>query len=289
MSRNSELIQLAQKVGVGSADLSFTPVSGGDINEAYCLEGGSGTWFMKINRQIPPDFFELEAESLRKLEEAGGNVPSIKGTAYHNGVGTIVLHWINTSSSERGGEKLGEMLARVHKPAESAFYGYEGKTYIGTLAMENGWWPSWTDFYREKRLIHQLEIGKRKGTITGRRLSRLENLIERLDTWIPPEPGVSLLHGDLWGGNWISGKGGEAWLIDPSVFYGHREMDLAFTRLFGGFPASFYESYEYYYPLDRDFSERERLYQLFYLLVHLNFFGEAYGTSVDRIFDYYLS
>jgi fructosamine-3-kinase len=119
--------------------------------------------------------------------------------------------------------------------------------------------------------------------VRGKRAKQLDRLLERLPEWLGHAVKPSLLHGDLWGGNWIAGPGGEPYLIDPAVYFGDREVDLAFTELFGGFSPRFYEAYREAYPLEPGYGERKPLYQLYYLLVHLNLFGEAYGTDVDRV------
>lgn len=108
-------------------------------------------------------------------------------------------------------------------------------------------------------------------------------LLEKLDTWIPNNPKSSTLHGDLWGGNWMTGKGGVPYLIDPSILFGDHEFEMAFTELFGGFSQRFYDAYHSVFPLSPEYETRKELYQLYYLLAHLNMFGESYGGSVDRI------
>ena len=126
------------------------------------------------------------------------------------------------------------------------------------------------------------------GTIKGNRYHLLTKLLERLEEWIPHHPSASLLHGDLWGGNWMNGADGKPYLIDPSILYGDHAFELAFTELFGGFSPSFYRAYEDVFPLPAEYENQKPLYQLFYLLVHLNMFGESYGGSVDRILKRYV-
>ncbi|PYZ98334.1 fructosamine kinase [Alteribacter lacisalsi] len=287
---NKEFINLLKTAGLPPENAAFFPVSGGDINDSYRAETGIGTYFVKTNSGISDRFFSSEAEGLAFLaKEGGANVPNVIGTAYAGGRGVLVLEWIEGGKVGRTGEKLGEMLARVHSNTKHKKFGYPHATYIGTLEQQNGLWLSWTDYYREQRLIPQLNIGTHSGIITAERQKKIEQLTARLDQWLPQRPEVSILHGDLWSGNWMNGSDGSPWLVDPSVLYGHREMDLAFTELFGGFPGGFYEAYGHHLPLDADYGERKPLYQLFYLLVHLNFFGEQYGKPVDRILDYYIS
>jgi fructosamine-3-kinase len=141
---------------------------------------------------------------------------------------------------------------------------------------------SWRTFFRERRLGFQAELARRHGLLAGERARRLERLMERLDSWI--DDGIvqpALLHGDLWGGNFIVGLGGLPALIDPAVCYGDREADLAFTTLFGGFPERFYRAYYEAWPLPAGWQERRDLYNLYHLLNHLNLFGESYGGAVD--------
>jgi fructosamine-3-kinase len=139
------------------------------------------------------------------------------------------------------------------------------------------------DFFRESRLGYQMELARRSGYLLGGRARLLEKLLARLENWLPVQPPASLLHGDLWGGNWLTTAQGEPALIDPAVYYGHREAELAFTELFGGFPAAFYHAYEEAWPLDAGYVERKALYNLYHLLNHLNLFGEGYGGQVDAI------
>jgi fructosamine-3-kinase len=128
-----------------------------------------------------------------------------------------------------------------------------------------------------------MRLAQRNDALPAERLRRLEILLARLDEWLPPDPPASLLHGDLWGGNWLVTSAGQPALIDPAVYYGHREADLAFTELFGGFPPAFYAAYREAWPLDPGYADRKELYNLYHLLNHLNLFGEGYGSSVDII------
>jgi fructosamine-3-kinase len=173
-------------------------------------------------------------------------------------------------------------LADLHRHTSDK-HGLDQDNFIGRLPQPNPPTPSWTAFYREHRIGFQMQMARQKGLLPPHRQHALARLMDRLpdlldDQAIPP----SLLHGDLWGGNYLVDAQGQAVLIDPAVYYGHREMDLAMTELFGGFSSRFYDAYDEAYPL-YGYAERRALYQLYYILVHLNLFGEHYGGQVDSI------
>lgn len=167
-------------------------------------------------------------------------------------------------------------------------HGFQNDTYIGLLPQPNGLKPNWLEYYREYRLQSQIKYGSDKGVIQGKRLQKLNSLLERLDKWIPAFIEPSYLHGDLYAGNWIVGPAGQPYLVDPSFLYGDRHLDMAFTELFGGFSKEFYDAYEAVNPLRPDFDDIKPLYKLYYLIVHLNMFGESYGNDVDLILNKYV-
>lgn len=279
----------------------MTPVTGGDISQAFCLTFPSGQRaFFKANLQAPQGFFAAEADGLAAIAAAGAiRVPEVYAYDDHG----ILLEWLDVSEdasqghphgdSLRGGrldagspvdvgEALGVRLAALHAHEGPAF-GFESDNFIGLLPQRNTYTESWTAFYREQRLRPQLEIADARGRLSPARRRRAERLLNRLHEWI--DDGAvkpSLIHGDLWQGNWLATTSGPA-LIDPAVYYGDREMDLAMASLFGGFPESFYRAYRRSLPLPPGDAERRPLYQLYYLLIHLNLFGEGYGPAVDRI------
>ena len=266
------------------------PVSGGDINEAFYVLVHDTAFFVKLNRAVTAEFFELEAEGLRTIAASRTiAVPKAYGvvTDSETGIPMLWLEWITGERTEETDALLGEQLARMHQ-ASGDQYGYDGTTYIGTLKQKNDKTNSWLEYYRDYRLAGQLKLGWERNTIYGNRENKLTTLLERLHMWVPENPGVHLLHGDLWGGNWMVGEKGRPYLIDPSILYGDHEFELAFTQLFGGFSDEFYDAYTSVFPLSDTYADREPIYQLYYLLVHLNMFGEGYGSSVDRILAYYV-
>lgn len=262
-------------------------VGGGDINQAARIETVRRAYFVKWHTAPPPLFFECEANGLMLMAATntarvpqvfgGGEVPD-ESTAF------LVLEWIERGpSNTRSAETLGRQLAEMHRIRQDQ-YGFAHDNYIGRTPQQNGQSNSWLEFFQTQRLAPQRDLAAGAGRLPSRRALLLDQLIERLDEWIDDagcQP--SLLHGDLWGGNWMVASTGEPVLIDPAVYVGDREADLAMTSLFGGFPASFYAAYAEVFPLAAGYETREPIYQLYHLLNHLNLFGEGYGASVDAI------
>lgn len=255
------------------------------------IETEACRYFIKLKTGAPRHFFKREAEGLNLIKSTHTiRVPEVFDYCDADDKendGILVLQWIEGKADNHTELMLGQQLARMHQH-EAEFYGIKTQTYIGELKQYNGLFSSWSNYYREQRLFQQIELGKQRGTIKNHRYKRLIALLDHLDRYLSDHVPASLLHGDLWGGNWMAGPEGEPYLIDPSVFYGDREMDMAFTEVFGGFSSEFYNAYQDVYPLPEEYKDRKPLYQLYYLLVHLNLFGESYGSSVDRILDYYV-
>ncbi|MFC7391907.1 fructosamine kinase family protein [Scopulibacillus cellulosilyticus] len=280
-----------ERIGDKTPVKQIKPVSGGSINEAFKLETESCQYFIKLKKGAPRNFFKKEAEGLNLIRSTHtSRVPEVYDCADAKGqdnTGILMLQWIEGQRNNQTEIKLGQRLAHMHGH-ESKFYGLKTQTFIGELKQFNGLFTSWVNYYREQRLFQQIELGKQRGTIKDKRYKKLITLLDNLHRFLPDNVAASLLHGDLWGGNWMAGPEGEPYLIDPSVFYGDREMDMAFTEVFGGFSTDFYSAYQEVYPLSGEYEDRKALYQLYYLLVHLNLFGESYGSGVDRILDYYV-
>lgn len=263
-------------------------VTGGDINEAFYVRTKENEYFVKLNRKVDRHFFDFEAKGLQSIRDTNMiHVPYVYGVFEVDNKPMIWMEWVNGRRTNDTEKWLGERLASMHL-ADGQDYGFEGKGYIGSLPIEGKVMKSWLEYYRDIRLMNQLNLGQKTGRIRGKREKQLYKLLERLDRWIPDQPKSSLLHGDLWGGNWITGENGNPYLIDPSVLRGDHEFELAFTQLFGGFSQRFYKAYETVFPLSDEYETRKELYQLYYLLVHLNLFGESYGNSVDCILNKYV-
>ena len=165
---------------------------------------------------------------------------------------------------------------------EEISFGLDHDNYIGSLPQSNHQHTSWVEFFIEERLEKQIALAKNSGALNNSTIQQFNNLFKRLKEIIPEEK-PSLLHGDLWNGNYMLAADGCACLIDAAVYYDHREMDLAMTRLFGGFPEEFYESYHETFPLSSGFEERVDIHNLYPLLVHVNLFGGSYISQVKSV------
>jgi protein-ribulosamine 3-kinase len=251
-------------------------VGGGCISPAARIQAAGDAYFLKWSDGTPPRyFFREEARSLRALDAAHEvRVPRVVASDEC----WLLLEWLEPGHSSGGAWRaLGLAVARMHRHRAEAF-GWAADNYIGTLAQANAWLRTWPEFWRERRLRPQLERALHSGLLAAQDEAGFEALFEQFDTLLADaaEDGPSLLHGDLWGGNVHMGTEQGA-LIDPSSYYGHREVDLAMARLFGGFDAAFFDGYEAEWPTLPDAGgKRMAAYQLYYLLVHVNLFGAGY-------------
>lgn len=284
-------LRAAVTAALGHPIRAVRGVSGGDINQSVRIETDVGRFFLKYHPRPPDGFFAAEAAGLQLLEAAGGpRVPTPVAWDDQARPAWLLLTWLEPGSArEVAAARLGESLAHVHRSLEpGGRFGLDHDNYCGLTPQSNSWNTNWVAFFGEQRLGFQTALATGRNRLSSQRRERLEQLLTRLGEWLPAQPSASLLHGDLWGGNWLPLVDGSAALIDPAVSYGHREAELAFTELFGGFPPSFRVAYEAAWPLDSDYGVRRDLYNLYHLLNHLNLFGEVYGASVDRVLARYV-
>ena len=295
-----------QRIG---AIRAITPVGGGCISETYRIESISGPVFLKHHRDAPPGLFAAEADGLRALRSACGDalrIPTVvamdegdgsrggaedaEGHAHSSASARLrasadatwlALEWLEPGPRGRDfGERLGRGLAALHRAGVSGRWGWETANHIGSLPQENAPAPTWAEFWRDRRLLPQLRLAADAGRDTGPR-GEWERLLARLPELLADAEadGPSLLHGDLWNGNVLSAWGSPA-LIDPAVYRGHREVDLAMAELFGGFDARFHAAYTEAWPPRDGYREvRRGIYQLYYLLVHVTLFGGGYTAQ----------
>jgi len=256
------------------------PLGGGDINEAYEVTLADGrAVFAKTNARAPAGMFAAEARGLRWLAEPGViRIPDVLAVDED----VLVLEMLRPAARGPGfDEALGRALAALHRAGAPGF-GLDHDNFIGRLAQSNTPRPSWADFYRTARLEAQLALAASRG-LAGATLRRgFDTLFGKLEALIGPAEPPARLHGDLWGGNLHTDERGAPCLIDPAAYGGHREVDLAMMRLFGGFGPRVFAAYEESFPLADGAPERVALYQLYPLLVHVNLFGGAYLGAVTR-------
>lgn len=258
-------------------------VGGGCIHSALRLEGPAGPVFLKYGPDTPSGFFAAEVEGLRQLTATTRalRVPTVldfadvgQGRAF----GWIAMEWLEPGRRGRDFPALlAAGLAQLHTPREGT-WGWDRPGFIGTLPQDNAAASDWSTFWRRRRLEPQLDLARRDGRLPASE-GEWERLLVGLPELLQPgeSEGTSLLHGDLWGGNILATATGTPALVDPAVYRGHREVDLAMSELFGGFDAEFYREYEAVRPLEAGYREvRRGVYQLYYLLVHVNLFGDAY-------------
>ena len=261
-------------------------VTGGDINEAACLSLSDGRrLFLKHNDAAPPDMFAAEAEGLSWLRATNTlRVPEV--LAVHGARSEtpwLLLEWIEPGPAAGDhDEALGVGLAALHGHLPGG-YGFDRSNYIGTLPQSNEPAPGWARFYGENRLRPRIARAHADGLFDSSLMSLLDTLLDRLDDLVGPEEPPARLHGDLWRGNVHRSSDGAPVLIDPAVYGGHREVDLAMMRLFGGFSERVFDAYASVMPLAPEANDRVALYQLYPLLVHVNLFGASYVGQVERV------
>jgi fructosamine-3-kinase len=287
MPQHVAAIAAALSAQVGREVDSRTPVrvAGGSVNESFRWESAGGPLFVKIAPALQLPMFEAEAAGLEELRAAEAvRVPRVLAYGAAAEHAYLALEWLELGGSARSAAAaFGTQLARQHRRTARAF-GWHRDNTIGSTPQMNAWADDWMVFFRERRLRYQLELAR---SDSGRRLQqRGAELLERMPAFFAHHrPSASLLHGDLWGGNWGVDSEGSAVMFDPAVYYGDREADIAMTRLFGGFGAGFYAAYHREWPLPPEAETRVTLYNLYHVLNHLNLFGGGYGRQAESMID----
>ena len=266
-------------------------LSGGCISSSYKVNTKDGnSYFLKYNYSSGSDMFLTEAHGLQELDKPGViTIPKVISFDKE----FILLDLIeNSGRSKNFSEDFGRKFAVLHK-FNNEKYGFYEDNYIGSNPQlnipDNDEEKNWTKFYFQKRILYQFHLAEKSGNSTSdlrSSISKLENKIDLIVTDNGEKP--SLLHGDLWGGNYMVDKNGFACLIDPAVYYGIREADLAMTKLFGGFDSEFYRAYNEEFPLPDGYDYRENIYKLYHVLNHLNLFGSGYYSQAISLIKYYL-
>jgi len=264
---------------------SFTSISGGCINHGGRFTTSSGVYFLKWNSLSRyPNMFATEARGLALLGQAKSiYIPDVIATGETDEHQFLLLEFIEApgAPSKSYWNDFGQQLARLHQTS-AASYGLDHDNYIGSIQQINSPSHSWIEFFIHQRLQVQLQFAVHAGHASSALQRDFETLYTKLPALLPEEK-PSLIHGDLWSGNILTHASGSPCLIDPAVYFGHREIDLAMTQLFGGFDGNFLDAYGEVFPLVPGFDKRVDLYNLYPLLVHVNLFGVGYLSSVNSI------
>lgn len=262
----------------------FERVHGGDINEAYLLYSTNRKYFLKVNQSSKyPGMFEKESVGLNALWTNGNLfVPHVIKNGIVQDQQYLLLEWIETGKPTADfWEAFGAGMALLHKQPQSNF-GWEHDNYIGSLPQKNTKHKLWDLFYTECRIMPLvMQLGD-TGVFDRNDISAAELFCKSAQQLFPGES-PALLHGDLWSGNFMINQKGSAAIFDPAVYYGHREMDIGMTKLFGGFDERFYHAYNEVYPLEQNWKQRLPLTQLYPVLVHALLFGGHYVQNARAI------
>ena len=270
--------------------ISSSSLAGGDINQAVCLVGAGRQYFVKLNQAERLEMFAAEVAGLNEIRRSGAiraPEPICMGTS--DGQAWLVLEFIRMNSpGQATSTLLGKQLADMHRHTAPSF-GWSRDNTIGTTPQNNHQTQDWVAFQQDHRIGFQLELAGNNGA-PATLLDRGQRLLQELPALFTDyQPQASLLHGDLWGGNWGCSEDRVPVLFDPAVYYGDREADLAMTELFGGFDDLFYQSYRQVWTVDPGYKTRKVLYNLYHILNHYNLFGGSYARQALTMIDALIS
>lgn len=277
---------ISSALGIRFTVCSAQAVGGGCINDAAWLEGPSGRFFVKLSEAGMADMFAAEAAGLEAIRQTGAiRAPSPICSGSDQGRSWLAMDFLDLVSPRKNTSVLfGEQLAALHRHSADTF-GFHRDNYIGSTKQPNDTQADWVNFVTHQRIGWQLNLARQNGASnklldSGQRL--LDGIAAFFDTH---QPIPSLLHGDLWSGNWGCTPEGAPVIFDPAVYFGDREADLAMTELFGGFDDRFYQSYRHFWALDPGYKTRKVLYNLYHILNHYNLFGGGYAGQAQHMID----
>jgi fructosamine-3-kinase len=278
---NQIAAQISQVTGKSFQGKHRRPVGGGSINQACALSDGDRTYFVKVNQANQIDMFVAEALGLQQIWETQTiRVPQPIGWGTVNTSAYIVLEWLDLGYGDhQAWDRMGQNLAALHRVISARGFGWERNNTIGSTPQMNPWTADWVEFFTEHRLRYQFQLATQRGGHFPQQ-ARLLTAIPAILAGHKPQP--SLVHGDLWSGNAAVTQLGEPVILDPAVYFGDREVDLAMTQLFGGFPAGFYSAYNAAFPLEAGYERRKLLYNLYHILNHFNLFGGGYESQATQ-------
>jgi len=275
---------LTAKSGSKVQVMKSVTVGGGCINEAYTLITSAGKYFVKYNTaSIFPAMFEKEAAGLKILAITHTlAIPDVIGSGESGRYAYLILE--NVENGAPGPDfwnEFGTTLAALHRNS-NAYFGLDHDNYIGSLVQSNKFHTDFFSFFISERIEPQLKEARNKGSFSQSDTRYFDSLFKSLHNIIPHEK-PALVHGDLWSGNFMVTAAGSPCLVDPAIYYGHRDADIAMTQLFGGFQPEFYKAYNQAWPMEKDWQKRMDIFNLYPLLVHVNLFGGGYAGQVLRI------
>jgi protein-ribulosamine 3-kinase len=256
-------------------------IGGGCINQSYKIFDEENIFFVKINSLDLYNMFIQEAYGLEQIIKNNSiRAPKVICYGTDKNISFLVLEYINLQNKNCD-KQLGGNLAKMHAKRQQKF-GFDNDNYIGSTEQINTFCDNWIEFYKENRLLKQLKISQQKSNAIDAK--NLIELCDRLDIFfVDYTPYPTLLHGDLWAGNYACDENKQPVIFDPACYYGDREADIAMSELFGGFDSSFYKAYNDTLPLDDGYKTRKKLYNLYHILNHYNLFGGSYANTANRI------
>ncbi len=271
---NKIILKLSDCLNCNLVLYNYRQIFGGSINTAFLINTNKGKFFLKLNEKKIIKLFDYEVKGLKLISSTNTiNVPKV---IYFDDE-VLVLEFIESNKiNKKIWSNFGYRLAELHYNTSNSF-GLDHNNYIGSLLQTNKFHDNWNDFFIDQRLKPQLNIGN----FSVKTHKLFEILFLELDN-IFSVTKPSLLHGDLWNGNFIS-TNDQVFIVDPALYYGNREMDIAMTKLFGGFEKEFYDAYNYHYPLDKYWQTRLEICNLYPLLVHANLFGGNYYNQIHSV------
>ena len=264
-------------------------LSGGSISSAYLLKWNNGSHFLKVNSNNNAlEMFAAEQKGLQAIEETGAiAAPKVHQVDIFEEKAFLLMDYVESKHANSDDYKaLGTQLAQLHFHQQDKF-GFISDNFIGNLPQSNTPHNKWAEFYWNERIAPQLKLAEQKRLLNSSELPTAQRAIKVFEELLGNDTMPSLLHGDLWAGNYLIATDGTPYLIDPAVYWGHSMVDIAMSHLFGGFGNEFYNSYHEVIPKTTNYNAQIDLYQLYFLLVHLNLFGSSYYGSVSTILNKY--
>ena len=269
---------------LNSKILNVSPISGGCINECYKLTTNRDPYFIKLNKKFNPFVEEQKGLDILRATRTFF-IPKVLLIGKYEDYSFLLMEYIESENQTSNfWNDFGKKLAALHKVSNESF-GFDHNNYIGSLQQINTWHANSIEFFINCRLIPQLEL---LNDINDNQFFKSFDALFNILNEILPDGKPSLLHGDLWSGNYMVGKNGNPAIVDPAVYYGFREADIAMSKLFGGFANQFYDTYNETFPLEINWESRVQVWNLYPLLVHANLFGSSYLNEVKSIIKNYI-